>query len=58
MTVGKKSYSTHVIDTEDNGAVKISMPDSGGLLKQEWFSLTIPQVLSMHFYQSVPTATL
>ncbi|KAF8728945.1 hypothetical protein HU200_018246 [Digitaria exilis] len=44
VTVGKKSYNTHVIDTEDNSAVKISMPESGGLLKQEWFSLTIPQV--------------
>ncbi|CAL4939884.1 unnamed protein product [Urochloa decumbens] len=44
VTVGKRSYNTHVIDTEDNSAVKISMPESGGLLKQELFSLTIPQV--------------
>ncbi|CAL4914838.1 unnamed protein product [Urochloa decumbens] len=44
VTVGKRSYSTHVIDTEDGSAVKISMPESGGLLKQELFSLTIPQV--------------
>ncbi|RLN19147.1 uncharacterized protein C2845_PM02G23710 [Panicum miliaceum] len=44
VTVGKRSYNTHVIDTEENSAVKISMPESGGLLKQELFSLTIPQV--------------
>ncbi|CAN6300590.1 unnamed protein product [Urochloa humidicola] len=44
VTVGKRSYNTHVIDTEDSSAVKISMPESGGLLKQELFSLTIPQV--------------
>ncbi|WVZ57241.1 hypothetical protein U9M48_007649 [Paspalum notatum var. saurae] len=44
VTVGKRSYNTHVIDIEDNNAVKIAMPESGGLLKQEWFSLTIPQV--------------
>ncbi|CAL4923096.1 unnamed protein product [Urochloa decumbens] len=44
VTVGKRSYCTHVIDTEDGSAVKISMPESGGLLKQELFSLTIPQV--------------
>nr|XP_034571989.1 inter alpha-trypsin inhibitor, heavy chain 4 isoform X2 [Setaria viridis] len=44
VTVGKRSYNTHVIDTEDNSAVKISLPENGGLLKQEWFSLTIPEV--------------
>ncbi|KAJ1296761.1 hypothetical protein BS78_01G327000 [Paspalum vaginatum] len=44
VTVGKRSYNTHVIDVEDNSAVKIAMPESGGLLKQELFSLTIPQV--------------
>ncbi|NP_001347211.1 uncharacterized protein LOC100273621 [Zea mays] len=44
VTVGKRSYNTHVIDTEDNCSVKIAMPESGGLLKQEFFSLTIPQV--------------
>ncbi|XP_039832733.1 uncharacterized protein LOC120693379 isoform X2 [Panicum virgatum] len=44
VTVGKRSYNTHVIDTDDNSAVKISMPESGGLLKQELFYLTIPQV--------------
>jgi len=44
VTVGKRSYNTHVIDTEDNCSVKIAMPESGGLLKQDFFSLTIPQV--------------
>ncbi|XP_066390656.1 uncharacterized protein [Miscanthus floridulus] len=44
VTVGKRSYNSHVIDIEDNCAVKIAMPESGGLLKQELFSLTIPQV--------------
>ncbi|XP_062215389.1 uncharacterized protein LOC133915962 [Phragmites australis] len=44
VTVGKRSYNTHVIDVEDNSAVKIAMPEGGELLKQELFSLTIPQV--------------
>ncbi|KAK3146990.1 hypothetical protein QOZ80_3BG0276300 [Eleusine coracana subsp. coracana] len=44
VTVGKRSYNTHVIDVEDNTSVGISNPESEGLLKQELFSLTIPQV--------------
>ncbi|KAL6878213.1 hypothetical protein ACP4OV_012383 [Aristida adscensionis] len=44
VTVGKRSYNTHVIDIEDNSTVKIARPESGGLLKQEMFSLIIPQV--------------
>ncbi|KAL6648010.1 hypothetical protein ACP70R_012234 [Stipagrostis hirtigluma subsp. patula] len=44
VTVGNRSYNTHIIDVEDNSSVKISKPECGGLLKQELFSLTIPQV--------------
>ncbi|TVU46604.1 hypothetical protein EJB05_06149, partial [Eragrostis curvula] len=44
VTVGKRLYNTHVIDVEDDTAMKISKSESGGLLKQELFSLTIPQV--------------
>ncbi|XP_062211501.1 uncharacterized protein LOC133912666 [Phragmites australis] len=44
VTVGKRSYNTHIIDIEDNSAAKIAKPESGGLLKQELFSLTIQQV--------------
>uniref|UniRef100_A0A0E0GP04 VWFA domain-containing protein n=1 Tax=Oryza nivara TaxID=4536 RepID=A0A0E0GP04_ORYNI len=44
VTVGKRSYKTHVIDVEDQGAVKIAKTESGGLLKRQFFSLTIPQV--------------
>uniref|UniRef100_A0A0E0KEX1 VWFA domain-containing protein n=1 Tax=Oryza punctata TaxID=4537 RepID=A0A0E0KEX1_ORYPU len=44
VTVGKRSYKTHVIDVEDQGAVKTAKTESGGLLKRQFFSLTIPQV--------------
>uniref|UniRef100_A0A0D9VV52 VWFA domain-containing protein n=1 Tax=Leersia perrieri TaxID=77586 RepID=A0A0D9VV52_9ORYZ len=44
VTVGKRSYKTHVIDVEDQGAVKTAKTESGGLLKSQFFSLTIPQV--------------
>ncbi|KAF0922327.1 hypothetical protein E2562_031819 [Oryza meyeriana var. granulata] len=44
VTVGKSSYKTHVIDVEDQGAIKIAKTESGGLLKCKFFSLTIPQV--------------
>uniref|UniRef100_A0A0E0D1Z0 VWFA domain-containing protein n=1 Tax=Oryza meridionalis TaxID=40149 RepID=A0A0E0D1Z0_9ORYZ len=44
VTVGKRSYKTHVIDVENQGAVKMAKTESGGLLKCQFFSLTIPQV--------------
>ncbi|CAM0873292.1 unnamed protein product [Alopecurus aequalis] len=45
VTVGKRSYNTHVIDVDDNSAVKIAKTEGGGLLKRQFFSLTIPQVV-------------
>ncbi|KQK21328.1 hypothetical protein BRADI_1g60207v3 [Brachypodium distachyon] len=45
VTVGKRSYNTHVIDVEDNSAVSIAKTESGALLKSQFFSLTIPQVV-------------
>uniref|UniRef100_J3LPN1 VWFA domain-containing protein n=1 Tax=Oryza brachyantha TaxID=4533 RepID=J3LPN1_ORYBR len=44
VTVGKRSYKTHVIEVEDQGSVNIAKTESGGLLKSQFFSLTIPQV--------------
>ncbi|VAI27494.1 unnamed protein product [Triticum turgidum subsp. durum] len=45
VTVGKKSYSTHVIDVDGNSPVKIVKTESGGILKCQFFQLTIPQVV-------------
>ncbi|KAM3254208.1 hypothetical protein ACQJBY_047998 [Aegilops geniculata] len=45
VTVGKKSYNTHVIDVDGNSPVKIVKTESGGTLKRQFFQLTIPQVV-------------
>lgn len=45
VTVGKKSYNTHVIDVDGNSPVKIVKTESGGILKRQFFQLTIPQVV-------------
>ncbi|KAL5217941.1 hypothetical protein ABZP36_018625 [Zizania latifolia] len=44
VTVGKRSYKTHVIDVEDQSAVNITKTESGGLSRRQFFSMTIPQV--------------
>ncbi|KAG8063075.1 hypothetical protein GUJ93_ZPchr0003g17268 [Zizania palustris] len=44
VTVGKRSYKTHVIDVEDQSTVKITKTESGGLSRRQFFSMTIPQV--------------
>uniref|UniRef100_M8BCQ5 Uncharacterized protein n=1 Tax=Aegilops tauschii TaxID=37682 RepID=M8BCQ5_AEGTA len=45
VTVGKKSYNTHVVDVDGNSPVKIVKTESGGILKSQFFQLTIPQVV-------------
>ncbi|KAM0861071.1 hypothetical protein ACQ4PT_046143 [Festuca glaucescens] len=45
VTVGKRSFNTHVTDVDDNSAVRIAKTEGGGLLKRQFFSLTIPKVV-------------